>query len=657
MSFSSSRQLALVVAVAAAAATPMAASAQAAPKLNYSEAPSLAELVKAGKLPPVAKRLPEAPEVLKMDPKLGSFKVGNYGNGAGGPGMLRNALRGNGDYNAILRLVGNQGLVRWAPDFNSVAPNLAESYTVSPDGSEYTFKLRKGTKWSDGTPFTADDVMFNMNDLVLNKQFFTAVPSMFEIKGKGPEVTKVDDYTVKFKFAGPYISFPEQLSTPVAQHPTMWQKKYCGQFHAKYNPNINDLLAKEKAKDWPTLFRLKCGDIESSARWNNPERPTLDPWLIKEGYGGSATKVVLERNPYFWQVDAAGKQLPYIDRLQLQVISEPETIVLAIINGQIDFQLRHTASIQNRPVLAENQAKGKYKIFSSSNMNANAAGLWLNHSTKNAKLRALIRNHDFREALSVAMDRKEINDIVYLGQATPWQSGPLPQSKWYNEKLGKQYLNHDPKRANELLDKLGLTKRDAEGFRTYPDGGRVSIGAIAQIAQTTMVDTLDLVRKQWAKVGIELQIQTSERTLFYDRAAQNNYDISIDVFPGGLDATFNPRAFVAVHPQESRMSLEWTKYALSDGKQGEKPSPSMEKRLKLYEQWQTAKTAAEADSLFKQILQECADEFEIIGTVRPAGDTAIRSARLNNVYENMPSGWTYPTPGPSLLQQWFYSAK
>ncbi|MEC5386117.1 ABC transporter substrate-binding protein [Uliginosibacterium sp. H3] len=639
MRFNPSKQLAAAALVAAASAMPMWAYAA------FSQSPMLDKLVQEKKLPPVDQRLPAKPQVIKP-----LVKVGTYG------GTLRTALRGNGDANAILRLVGNQNLVRWTMDFNNVEANLAESWTVNADASEYTFVLRKGTRWSDGTPFTADDIIFSMNDVVANKGYTSALPAMFAIKDQPPVVTKTDDYTIKFKFAGPYITFLEQLATPVANFPTMWQKKYCSQFHPKYNTQINDLMAKEKAKDWGQLFRNKCGEPTDQAnRWVNPDRPTLDPWVIKEGYGGSATKVVLERNPYFWQVDTAGKQLPYIDRVQLQVISEVETIVLAAINGQLDFMLRHVSGIQNRPVLAENQAKGGYKIFNSENVNANAVGLWLNHSTKNEKLRKLIRNHDFRQALSQATDRKEINDIIFLGQATPWQSGPLQQSKWYNEKLGKQYLNYDPKLANELLDKVGLTKKDADGFRLYPDGGRVSIGAIAQIAQSTMVDTLDLIRKQWAKVGVELVIQASERTLYYDRAAQNNFDLSTDVFPGGMDAPFNPRAYLAFHPTESRMSLEWTKYYLTNGKQGEEPSPSMKKRLALYDQWLVAKTKDEGDRLFKEILEEAANEFEVIGTVRPAVETGVRNAKLTNLYEKMPSGWTYPTPGPALLQQWFFA--
>jgi len=626
-------RLALAVSALAVAAVPSLA-------LAYNQAPMLANN-KA--LPPVDQRLPEKPLVIKP-----LERVGQYG------GMLRTAMRSNNDHNGILRIVGNQGLVRWARDgFNSVEPNLAESWQISPDASEYTFHLRKGAKWSDGTPFTAEDILFAMNDVVYNKQFLTNSPADFVVQDKPAAVTKVDEYTVKFKFSGPFLSFLEKLATPVDQYPTLYQKKYCSQFSPKYNPHVTDLIAKEKVKDWGALMRLKCGDIEVPTRWGNPEKPVMDPWVIKEPYSGAANKVVLERNPYFWQVDTAGNQLPYIDKVQFQLISEVETILLAAINGQLDFQLRHISGIQNRPVLSENQAKGGYKLFTSSGINANQVGMWLNHSTKNEKLRKLIRNHDFREALSIGIDRKEINDIVFLGQAYPWQSGPQKSSKFYNEKLGTQYLGYDPAKANAILDKMGL-KKGSDGWRQYPDGGRVSLAVIVMISNPSHLDSMELVRKQWQKIGVELVINSSERSLFYDRASSNSYDISCDVFSGGLDPTFNPRPWLSFHPQESRMSLEWTKYYLSNGKQGEKPSPSMEKRLALYDKWQVAKTQAEADGLFKQILQEAADEFEVIGVVGPAPNTGVRNAHLFNVPANMPDGWTWPTPGPSLPQQWTF---
>lgn len=218
MRFNPSKQLAAAALVAAAVAMPSWAYAA------FSQSPMLDKLVQEKKLPPVDQRLPQKPQVIKPLTKLGT-----YG------GTLRTALRGNGDANAILRLVGNQNLVRWTMDFNNVEANLAESWTVNADASEYTFVLRKGTRWSDGTPFTADDILFSMNDVVANKGYSSALPSMFAIKDQAPVVTKTDDYTVKFKFAGPYISFLEQLATPVANFPTMWQKKYCSQFHPIYN--------------------------------------------------------------------------------------------------------------------------------------------------------------------------------------------------------------------------------------------------------------------------------------------------------------------------------------------------------------------------------------------------------------------------------------
>lgn len=608
----------------------------------YRQAPMLDKLVQEKKLEAVDARLPEKPEVIKP-----VERVGQYG------GTLRSAMRGNADYHAILRFVGNQSLSRWAPDFNSVVPNLAESWSISTDATEYVFKLRKGTRWSDGTPFTVEDVLFSMNDLVGNKQFFSNPPDAFVVKDKLVEVTKLDDYTVKFKFAGPYVSFPEALAAPLGQYPALYQKKYCAQFHPKYNPRVDDLVKEARATDWAALMRVKCGDIEVASRWGNVARPTLDPWIIKEPYGGSATRVVLERNPYFWQVDPEGKQLPYIDRLQFSVISEVETIVLAAVNGQLDFQHRHIAPVQNRPVLAENAAKGGYSLIYLQSLNANSVGMYLNQSTKKEKLRRLIRNKDFRIALSLGIDRKEVNDIVYMGQGQIWQTAPLKESKWYIEKFGTQYTQYDPKQANEILDRLGLNKRDSEGYRLYPDGGRVAIDTIVAIQLSQQVDAMELIRKQWAKIGIDLVLQVTERSLNFDRANANDYDMSVDAAPGGMDATQSPRPFMTVH-SESRQSLQWVKWYLSNGKQGEEPSASMKKRLDLYEQWKAARTTAEADKLYREILQIAADEFEVLGVVRPPKDNAIRRTTLRNVYEHMPAGWVYPTPGPSLLQQWYY---
>jgi len=608
----------------------------------FNEAPSLASLVKDGKLPPVDRRLPDKPENIKPFERIGS-----YG------GTFHSALRANGDVNGITRLIGSQGLTRWSPDFSSVVPNVAESWEQSSDAHEFTFKLRRGMKWSDGIPFNADDVVFAINDIVANKQFFASTPPQYVVADRVVVAEKIDDYTVKLKFAGAYHTFIEQLATPMGQHPTLYPKHYCQQFHPKYNPKVDELAKAAKVADWAALMRLKCGDTEAPTRWSNLDKPTLDPWILTTTYGGSAMQVRMKRNPYFWQVDTAGNQLPYIDELRLPIISEPETILLSAMNGQIDFQVRHIQNIQNKPVLAENAAKGKYRVIGLNDVNASAMAIFFNQSTKNARLRPLFRDHDFRAALSLATDRKEINDIVFLGQSIPWQIGPARANRFYNEKLATQYTGFELKKANEMLDKLGLTKRDSNGYRLNPDGSRISMGAIVSISMPYQIQVLELLRNQWAKAGIELVIQSSERSLFYDRANNNDYDISVDGLAGGYDPTQNPRAFLAIHPQESRQSLLWVRWYESHGKQGEEPPASMKKRLDLYDKWKDAKTDAEADALFRQILAISADELEVLGTVTPTQAIGIRSNRLGNFYDKMPWGWTYPTPGPGLTQQWY----
>ncbi len=544
---------------------------------QFSEAPELAALVQEGKLPAVADRLPARPEVVTP---FGS--IGSYG------GTMRQALRGNADHNAILRAIGAQGLTRWTMDFNGVVPNVAESWTTSPDAKEFTFKLRAGTKWSDGQPFTVDDVLFAAEDLLGNKEFFESAPARYRAGGEYMKITKVDDYTFTVAFAAPYRTFLEELATPLGQHLVLYAKHYCQQFHPKYNPDVQKLMAENNADTWATLMRQKCGDIELPSRWGNPARPTLDPWVITQPYSGGATQVVLERNPFFWQVDTKGQQLPYINSITWSVISEVEAILLATINGQIDYQVRHITPISNMPVLQENAAKGGYAVFNMQPLDSTAAALYLNQTSPDPVIRDLIRQKDFRVALSLAMDRDEINDIVHLGQGEPWQVGPVPENRLYNERMGRQFTERDVAQANALLDGLGLTQRDSEGFRLRPDGKRLSLNTIVSIQLTVMVETAELVRKQWQEIGVDMIINSSERSLFYERGQNNEYDITIDNGPGGLNPTQDNRMYVAVHPLDSRQSIPWVRWYQSGGAQGEEPSDSMKKRYELLDAWKIA---------------------------------------------------------------------
>ncbi|WMS44021.1 ABC transporter substrate-binding protein [Acuticoccus sp. MNP-M23] len=607
---------------------------------EYQQAPMLDGM----DLPPVAERLPEQPEVVE------ALSVGTYG------GALRRGLRGSSDHNNLLRVVGPQGLTRWAADFSGIVPNVAERWDVNDEGTEFTFHLRKGMKWSDGEPFTADDIMFFFEDLLPNKDFYAAPPPRFVSEGTPATAEKIDDATVKITFSKPYGQFLTELATPLAQEPTLWAKHYCSQFHPKYNENIDELIEAENADTWATLFRNKCGDIEIPARWGNAERPTLDPWVVgDEAYSGGATRVVMERNPYFWQVDQEGNQLPYIDEIVSTINQDSESLLLEAMAGKIDMQARHLDAVANRPVLYENREKGGYDMFRMVNTLANVMGVYPNITHKDPAMREMIGNKEFRQAISHAIDREEIIDVVYFGQIEPRQTGPNEDNEFYSEKMATQFLDYDPDKANALLDGLGYTERDGDGFRLRPDGERVAFGInVIPNLFPEFTDNLELMKAQLADVGVDMTINVLERSIFYQRADANDFDMLIWASPGGLDPTLDPRDFVAMHAQGTWYAIPWANWYLSNGEQGEEPSESMKKRLKLYDQWKQTVDPAEQQAVFQQIIDEAADQFEVIGLASAPDRYGVVAKNLKNVPDGMPASWMYPNPAPTLPQTYYY---
>jgi peptide/nickel transport system substrate-binding protein len=633
----------------AAGATLLATTASHAQTLpaGSKEAPALAARVQRGELPPLAERVGAEPLVVTPHQT-----VGRHG------GTIRAALRGGGDHNAILRLVGNQGLVRWNLAMSEVEPCVAKSWTVSEDATTFTFSLRRGMRWSDGKPFTADDVLFSCNDLLFNRDFTPTPPARYVNAGRPMTVEKLDDATVRFTFAAPNGRFLQELATPLGQHPVLYQKAFCSQFHPAYADaaQLQAQVQQSGLRDWTALLRQRCGDIEIPARWQNQARPNLDPWTIVEPYTGGATRVTLQRNPYFWQVDTAGNQLPYVDGLVLPVISDIETILLRAMSGELDLQLRHIIQVQNRPVMEENKARGRYEIVDLLSTQANVCALWFNHTAKDQRLRQLFRNKDFRIAVSHALNRSEIIESVYLGQAEPYQVGPVPQHPYHNVQLGTQYLEYNKAAAMRMLDGIGLTRKDAQGFRLWPDGRRVFFTADVSVSSPDQLDAANLIKRDLAAVGLELGINTVERSLFYERAQRNDHEIGITAVSGGLDPLQELRAVVAEHSLDSRQSLEWQKWFESGGRLGEEPTESMKRRFALLTKWRETGRAEEQERLFREMLQEAADAFEIIGIGRPLGVPGIRAAKLRNVPSPMIDSWSYPTPGATLPQQYFYTA-
>ena len=607
------------------------------------EAPALAKLVGEGKLPALAQRVSANPMVIRAD------QVGSYG------GSLRRGLRGSADHNGILRLVGNQGLVRWNLAFTEVMPNVAHKWDVNANSTEFTFHLRRGMKWSDGKPFNADDILFSIEDCAKNSELYKSVPSTLVIANKPCQVTKIDEVTVKFSFASPYALFLEQMATPLGQYPTLFPKHYCSQFHPKYNPKAAEQAKAANMSDWAAMFRAKCGDIEIPARWGNVEKPTLDPWVVTEAYTGGATRVVMERNAYFWQVDQNGQQLPYIDRLTFSIAQDVESLMLDALSGKLDIQERHIDSLQNKPTLSQNMQKGGYRLVELIASGAQQVQIYLNLTHKDPKMREMFSNKQFRQALSLGINRKEIIDVVYLGQSEAYQTGPRPGHPWYHEKLARQFTQHDVKQANDILDKLGYSRRDAQKFRLRPDGQRVffSIDVIPTLYPDA-VDTLELVKRHWAEIGVDMKVNTIERALYYTRGDSNDHDAAVWPGPGGLDPMLDARDYFAQHTQGSRYAIPWTQWYVSGGKDGQEPPESQKRRMKLYDDARATADMNRRGALMKQVFDLTADSFETIGVCLAVNAFGIVRNNLQNVPKAYPNAWSWPNPGPALPQQFFF---
>lgn len=612
----------------------------------YNESPDLAAKVAAGDLPPVDERLPVNPEVIAP-----LNAIGSYG------GTLRRVLGGSNDHNSILRIVSPQGLTRWKPDFSVITANLAESWDVNDDASEYTFHLREGMKWSDGEPFTADDILFFVDDLLNNEEFYPNPPARFAVAGERMQAEKIDDYTITLKFAAPYGLFLQELATPLAQEPVLWAKHYCSQFHPDYNSDVGNVVdATEAVEDWTGLFRLRCGEVEAPNRWGNPERPTLDPWIVTENaYTAGATRIVMERNPYFWQVDTDGNQLPYIDELAMGVSQDAEALLLEAIAGNIDMQRRRVDSLANVPVLSEAAEKGGFKLYEVDNASSNAMAIHMNLTHKDPVMREVLNDKNVRVALSLGIDRDEIIDIVYQGVGEPWQIGPKASHLLYNEQLGRQHTEYDPDTANELLDGAGLDERDGEGYRLLPDGRRFIFNVnYTGIEEPAWGDTLEIMREQWVEIGVDLTASSVERSIYYSRGEANEHDFMVWGAPGGLDPFLSPRDVLAVHPQASWFAIPWTRWYLSGGTDGQEPSESMKTRLALYDEFKQTGDPDRQVEIFREIHQMAADAFEVFGIVTAPNKYGVVNVNLRNVPDIIPGAWMYPDPGPTLPQTYYF---
>ena len=494
---------------------------------SFNEAPMLAAKVAAGELPPVADRLPDPGDVLVI-PVV--ERIGDYG------GTWRRAARSGPGNQGVDRLMMDHVLL-FDLDGAEVIPNVLKSWQVSPDQRTFTMQLRRGMKWNDGTPFTADSWVWPNQNIVRNEKLNPAKEGRLGFSQFGPNLRKIDDYTIQWSFDEPAAGFIDELATfriggwtfngrigAPAYAPGHW----LAQFH-------EDLVSDEAALDgmikdagfdnWESFFKSKM-DVHVTLGV-----PTISPWVTQTL--GTSELYVLERNPYYYAVDPEGNQLPYIDRIEHLPVEDNEVLQLRAIAGEVDFQQR-SISFDQVPVFLENAEKGDYRvIFWPSDASIAVPfnysyGLGDVAEAPDPEIRKWITNVDFKIALSHAINRPKINEIAFFGTGTPKQAVfPKGHPHYPGEEIEKLYTEYDPDQANAILDRLGLDKKDDEGFRLRSDGeGRLKLEFIDTAGPPWKVATAALIIEDWAKVGIDVNYITEAWPVFSEREGGNLHQIA-----------------------------------------------------------------------------------------------------------------------------------
>ncbi len=629
----------------AAAGTPSAAAPSA-----YKEAPQLTQLVKDGKLPATAERLPKKPLVIKP-----IEKIGKYG------GTWRNGLLGGADLAQLQLTIGYEHIVRWDAEWKAVVPNIAESFEVNAAGTEFTFKLREGHKWSDGKPFTADDVVFWWDDFVLNTDINPGgVAAWLKADNKNMAIEKVDALTFKCKFAAANGLFLQNLCTYNAYQMCSMPRHYLQQFHKKYNPDGVDKLAKDANQDtWVKLFQTKGAGIPGTpynALWQNQDLPTLNGWLVTTAYTGTS-RFAADRNPYYFKVDTEGNQLPYIDKYTAEQFQDQETMLLKALSGELDLVYHKVNNLNNKAVFTDNLQRSNLKFFETVGAGMNNFVLALNLNAKDQVKRQIFQNKDFRIGLSHAINRQEIIDVVFVGQGEPWQAAPRKESPYYSERLAKQYTEFNVAKANESLDKA-FPKKNGQGIRLGPNDQPISFQVeVAGTVNQFWLDTLNLIKPMWQKVGVDIQVKNEDRALFYSRKDANEHEAAIWGGDGGLrDGLLDPRWYFPFN-NESLMGQAWRYWYNPPGQlllQPEEPPAEIKKQMALYDQIKGTVDEAKQTQYMKELIEIAADQFYCFGIVLPPPGYGLAKNTLKNVPQKRFAAWLFQDPAVTNSSAYFF---
>jgi peptide/nickel transport system substrate-binding protein len=566
---------------------------------------------------------PDEPSVVEMN---GDKSVGT-------PGGELAMLIGRTKDTRLMVVYGYARLVGYNESLELV-PDILKDIEVE-DGRAFTMRLRPGHRWSDGQPLTSEDFRYWWEDVANNEQLSpTGPPAELYVDGEPPTVEFPDELTVRYSWSKPNPFFLPALAGATPTFIYM-PAHYLKQFHEKYaDPDkLAAMIQDAQARDWAQLHGRKDGMYN----FDNPDLPTLQPWRVTTA--PPATRFVFERNDYFHRVDATGQQLPYIDRVVFDVVDD-KLIPVKTGAGETDLQSRGLF-FKHYTFLKESEERSNLDTLLWETARGAHLAIYPNLNAKDEVWRELFRDVRFRRALSLGVDRDEINQIMYFGLAMGGGNTVLPKSPLHKPEYREAWADFDLEQANALLDEIGLTERSADGLRLLPDGRPMELIVETAGEETEQSDILELVEESWLQLGIRIHTKPSQREVFRNRVFSGEALMSIwyGLENGIPTAEMSPNEFVPTSQQQ----LQWPKWGQhfeTKGAAGEPPDePEAQKLLQLFKAWRNAGDAEERSAIWHDILQIYSDQIYSIGLISGVLQPVAVRRNLHNVPKEAVYNW------------------
>ncbi|MFT5115719.1 MAG: peptide/nickel transport system substrate-binding protein [Parasphingorhabdus sp.] len=601
-------------------------------------------------LPALADRLPQEPLVVAP-----YASIGKYG---GTFDVMSNATEaGTSDFLALRHV----NLVRYSDDLQTIVPNVAKGWEWNSDFTQLTFFLREGHKWSDGHPFTAEDVKYWYDNLALNPKIFEKPKNYVLVADQPMTVDVLNPQAVRFNMPAPKPGLLVHFANSYAQG---FQPKH---FLGKWDPDLNpdaDKMAKAAGfenglevlsnyygnSDWTDTPTPMLRSPDKVANLPADTMPTLESHiLISESTEGRH----LVANPYFFQIDTAGNQLPYVSEQDEIFVNEDEVRLLKLVNAEVDFKAQ-SLQLSTAPLLLENQEKGDYTIQLRPEVTIASFGINMTH--EDLEKRKVFSDLRFRQAMSVAMNRAEMNEVAFFDMGEPKQyTGFSPPPPFVEDKWKQHYAQYDPALAIKLLDEMGLKDVDGDGFRELLNGDKLVINLQFSV-QGAPAAMVELIGQHWGAVGVQTTVK--EVTPDEYRSAQSSNKLDVTMWRNG-----QPLAIVLgtnqiwVPPYHDyftvRTNMLWAEWIDSDGASGVEPPAYAKQMIEDITAFQSATVgSAESDKLGARLVKNLVENLLFIGTVQVPAPIYHRNA-VQNVVEYTTHSFEYYRSYPYRPTQWW----